>query len=109
MTTRKVTTADKLATVEVMIETLRRPGVIDDRVTILKAIAADLRGRLGNAPSVAEHELERRLSAVERARERGADERGAVIGLGEELVGRWPCVKQALERFGAEVEAEARK
>ena len=99
------TTQEKLSTVESLIEAFRRIEKNDDnyhRLQVLGSIASDLRGRLNVAPSVALTELERRITAAIRSKTKHGYENGAMVGLGEELIGRWPCVKQALEKFGAE-------
>lgn len=101
---------EQIETVEALIEAFRqtaRAPADDRRLAALKAIATDLRGRLGAAPSVALHELERRMVAVRRnPRGSGSGRVNAQIGVAEELVCRWPTVKQALERFGAEIEGK---
>lgn len=101
-------TQEQIETIEAMIEAFRqtaRAPEHDRRLAVLKAIAADLRGRLGSAPTVALHELERRMTAVRRHPSGSGVKRvNAQIGVAEELVCRWPTVKQALEKFGAEIE-----
>ena len=107
MTLRLFTTAEKLDLVEQMIGTLRVSAQTDadiERIHILKAIASDLRGRMTQAPSAALYQLERRLASVARSRTRLGHSQGALIGVAEELMGRWPTVKQALEKFGADLE-----
>lgn len=96
-----ITTAEKIAFVERLITEERdRTGY---RNEILKAICADLRGRLECAPSVALFTLEQRMVALSRQPQN--NRMNAQIGVAEELVARWPTIKQALERFGAEVAA----
>lgn len=103
------TILEKLGAVEQEIDRLRRTGGDVDHLRVLRAVAADIRGRLETAPSVALVELERRMAAVSRAKTRLGYENGALVGVAQELIGRWPVVKQALERFGAEIEnGEAR-
>jgi hypothetical protein len=99
------TTEEKLAEVERQIEALRRLAATEDnyrQIRIVRSIAADLRGRLGGAPSIALAELERRIVFAHRSKTRLGYDRGALVGIAEELIGRWPTVKQALERFGGE-------
>lgn len=105
------TTAEKLAQIEGLIINHRwaraDPMVPENRTyEVLKTIAADLRGRLDSAPGEAEHALERRIVAIRMARSRRAPTNGALVGLAEELIGRWPVVRQALVRFGAMAEEE---
>lgn len=95
-----IPTAEKIGFIERMIA--EEPGRTY-RNDILKAIAADLRGRLDGAPSVALVSLEQRMVSLSRAS--GGRRVGVQIGVAEELVARWPTIKQALERFGAEVSA----
>lgn len=73
---------------------------------ILCAIASDLRARQATAPSAAEDQIERRLRGVRNAQERGDDLTGAKMSLANEIMGRWPVIRQALEKFGAELENE---
>ena len=49
-------------------------------------------------------ELERRIVFAQRSKTRLGYDRGALLGIAEELIGRWPTVKQALERFGEAAE-----
>lgn len=102
-TVRNYTVEEKLAEVERLIEVNRGNDV-------LREVARDLRGRLLTAPSVAIVMLERRLNAV-KARSVPAVGSGfrmseALSGAGEELVARWPTIRQALERFGNQLEQE---
>lgn len=104
MTFRTFTTHEKLSEVERLIEQQRSAG---SRNEVLIEIAKDLRGRLAGAPSVALLQLERRLAATQHRRfEPVRSQIDAVVGVGEELIARWPIVKQALERFGAELEVK---
>lgn len=105
------TTDEKMAALEKLIETLRRTanGVEDnERIRIMGAIATDLRARINAAPTVALTQIERRMTAVMRHKTRLGYETGTMVGFAEEVIGRWSVVKQALEKFGAEVENEKR-
>lgn len=105
MTLHMITTMEKLAEVERLIEEARRTaGAHSQEAEILRAIAADLRARLDGVPGVALTELERRLGAVKRSRLRATRDLGPMLGVAEEVIARWPILKQALERFGAEVQ-----
>lgn len=103
-------TSEKLAAVEAVLRTYRdapRGSPERQQYDILKAVASDLRGRLEQAPSVSLVQIERSVVALQRARSPGAPyPLGPFVRVGEELIARWPTVKQALERFGAEVERE---
>lgn len=70
----------------------------------LRSIVADLRARKATAPNAAEQQIERRLRGIHNAQERGDNPDGAKISMANEVMGRWPVIKQALERFGAEIE-----
>ena len=94
----------------------RREKMIEDRkarfghgdhlVQIWVSIAKDMRARMESAPSVAETELQRRIDGAIRSKTALGYNNGDMRGIAEELIGRWPVVKQALERFGAEIEKE---
>jgi len=69
----------------------------------LKEIAKDLRARLPAAPSDALLALQRRIAdaaATKGPAMQGFD-RSALAGIGEEVIGKWPVIRQALERFGS--------
>jgi cobalamin biosynthesis protein CbiD len=95
-----ITTDEKLRAVEALIEDLRG----NPEAEVYKAIAKDIRARLDSAPSAALHEIERRMAAVQRTRSRLGYENGALVGVAQEVIGRWPVVKLALELFGADAE-----
>lgn len=102
MTIHLHTTQEKLAEVERLIEEERR--MTGRRNEVLRSIGADLRGRLEDAPTVTLVELERRMVGVVRSKRGGHYDDGNMIGLAQEVVGRWTSIRQALERFGAEVD-----
>lgn len=81
---------------------------VDEHQTyqVLKTIAVDLRGRLGSAPSIAEHELEKRIEGVKAGKTATGYPANGMIELAQELIGRWPTVKQALTMFNAMAEEE---
>lgn len=84
------------------IDTMRdTKGVVvgNECLAVLKSIAADLRGRRPEAPGIALAELARRLDRVLASKTSLGYEAGTLIGLAEELIGRWPTVRQALESF----------
>lgn len=105
------TLAEKIAVLDNLIEEFRwarsKPE-IPEHVTYstLKAISADMRARLGSAPSVAEHEIGRRITAVRQAKTINGNLTGAIMALGQEVHARWPLVQQALNRFGALTEVD---
>lgn len=106
---RAVTPAEKLAIVEALIEAHRwarsDPAVPEHRTwEALKAIAADLRA---DEPRVASKALETLDYRIDRARQQkarlGYYEIGHLQGIAEELIGRWPVVRKALERYQQEL------
>ena len=113
MSSIKFTTADKLAFLEELIEVVRaerriraletRAGAEPSdtrRFELLKALAADTRARLEGAPSAAMSALQSRLDAVDRSKTGLGYSRDRLISTAEELIARWPVVKQSLELFG---------
>ena len=100
------TDAEILKEIEGLIEEYRfardfPAGSAERRTYIaLKAVASDIRGRRLKAGSEAITALQGRMDALKRAgHHRGPRRTDALIGLAEELVGRWPSVRQALESF----------
>jgi hypothetical protein len=106
MTLHVFTIQEKLEAVENLIALWRRTGAAAVDLDLLKAIAADLRARLDHVPSAALVSLEQRVVAMKRTRSTLGYHTGAMIGLSQEVAARWPVVRQALERFGAEVETK---
>lgn len=98
MTLHVCTTEEKLDEVERLIR-------VDPRNEVLKAVAADLRARLDGAPAAALVLLERKVVAAARSKTSLGYSQNHMIRVAEEFLCRWPLVKQALEKFGAEVEA----
>lgn len=85
------------------IESLIQDGRADPRMNILRAIAADLRGAMDHAPNVTLTELRRRLTAAKAGKPRGAGYMPShLIGIGEELIARWPTVERALKLMNGE-------
>ena len=118
MSYHRFTTMEKIGVIEMLIEDARAVGGAPPgsekhvRIQIMKSIAADLRGQLEGAPSVALVEIDRRLTALDRIRRGGnfdtANPRalGALIGLMQEMVCRWPTVKLALEQLDETIKKE---
>jgi len=92
-------------TIEEKLDEVERLIRVDPRNDVLKAVAADLRARLDGVPSAALTSLEWKVVGAARARTAVGYPHNHLIGVAEELLGKWPLVKQALEKFGAEVEA----
>jgi hypothetical protein len=100
-------THEKLAEIERLIVISRKSAVSEEdyrRIAIVRSIAADLRARMDCAPSVALHEIERRVVFAKRSVTRLGFDNGALVGIAQEIIGRWPLIKQCLEKFGATAE-----
>lgn len=98
------TTDEKLNVVERLIEEWRwaRDGHTDQRQVyeVLKSIAKELGARRVGAPGVVEVELERRMAAVQASKTSLGYAVPAMVGLAQELVGRWQTVIHALRGMG---------
>lgn len=106
---RLFTVAEKLAEIEELIELYRFARRFPDdpeyqTYLILKAVAEDLRARTNGAAGDARRELGRRIAAAVRTSDGMPNSTfaNAVLGVGQELIGRWPVVEQALERYEEE-------
>lgn len=104
MSLRLYSVAEQLEVIEGLIEQIRMTESRDDlRLEILKSVAQDLRARVDHAPTAALFQLQARLAKVLRSKENGSKYKtGTLVGVADELIARWPVVKQALERFEAE-------
>lgn len=100
MTIHTITLQEQIAEVEHLLIAERRKGTRSDA---LRAIAADLRGRIDGAPSATATFLQRRINSVQQSKTSTGYHQGALIALGQEFIGHWPTIKQALERFEDEV------
>jgi hypothetical protein len=106
VTFRSFTVEEQLDEVDALIRVFHRghPSRMSAHgVNVLKSIAADLRGRVPDAPEIARSELQRRINDMMRSKTVLGFERGAMVGLAQELIGRWPTVKVALEKFEKEL------
>lgn len=97
-----MTTHELLNAVEALIVAERR--LTGRKNEVLCEVAADLRGRLSEAPCMAMLYLDQRLQAMKRSKTAIGYSEGTMMGVAQELLHRWPVVKQALERFGAKIE-----
>lgn len=98
---------DKIFEVERLLEEFRwargAPATAEHKTwLVLRALASELRGRKAEAPSQAETQLERRRLAVIASKTRLGYANGPLVGLAQELLGRWETVLQGL-RLLAEV------
>lgn len=98
---------EKLAALEVEIvesrRTARPPGSAAQRHhQLLKAIAADVRGRQEFPRSNALGAIEREIERVQRSKTALGYDRGCLEHLANVTISKWPTISQALERFGEE-------
>ena len=91
--------AEMLEVVEALIEQQRHERTSHLAFLTLRALAADIRGRLPGANSEAQGALQRAIDGCIATKTRLGYERGHLQRVGEELIGRWPVVRQALERM----------
>jgi hypothetical protein len=94
----------KLQAVERLIEEFRWArddySVPENRTYfVLKAIADDLRGRLPGAPGEALRGLEEIINAAKQTKIRNGYEIGHLRRIAEYVIGCWPTLRQALEKF----------
>lgn len=101
MSIHGISVREQLAEVDLLLVKERRS--YGTRNEALRAIAADLRARLDGAPTVAATELQMRINIVKQSKTVLGYSEGTLIALAQEFIGRWPCVKLALERFEDEV------
>ena len=104
------TDLEKLTTVDVLIthwRSGRLSPILNGRRTllILKEIADDIRGRDPKQATKTLLLLDREITNARKARDRtstGGYPLGNIKAVGEITIGRWPSIREALERFGKE-------
>lgn len=99
-----LTDAEKLVELEDLITHFRYARFtpeVPEHVTYitLTACARDLRGRMAVTVSETQHELQRALDQMHGSKTALGYEAGKMRHVAEMLRGRWPTVRQALERF----------
>ena len=114
MTEQPVTLQDQIDAITRLLEDFRwarnEPRCIEHKTYVaLKEIVKDLRARLPEAPGKTLLALQRRIADA--AATKGGNgglgfATGALVGLGQEVIARWPVLRQSLERFGAEAERQ---
>lgn len=97
----RVSIDEQIIEVERLIETFRwaRAYDVPEGLTYraLKQVATDLRARLPGTASDAANAIERRIEDANRSKTHLGYAINALRGLGEELIGRWPTIRHALE------------
>ena len=101
---RPLTDAEKLIEIEALIEDFRyarNDPILQEHRTYLtlKSIAADLRGRGPGVAGAAQVELQRVIDNAIAAKTGLGYDVNRLRRVAEELIGRWPTIRQALERF----------
>lgn len=97
--------SDFLRAAEQLIEDFRwargEQGTPEYRVySNLKIVAAELRARAPEAPGQVILALEERIAFVERSKTRLGYDANKLRALAEEVMGRWPVIRLALEKQG---------
>lgn len=107
MSLHTFTTDEKIEFVEKLIEVSRaacRAAGQDSeafhKLSLLKAIALDLRALKLGAPSEALTTVEMRINSVARSKTALGYSSQSLIGLANDVVARWPVLKISLELFG---------
>lgn len=109
MMNKNFTLTDKIKTVDVLVDDFRWARGKEDEPEhltywTLKAIADDLRARQRHVRLDALDDLQRAVDMANANKVRNYYEPGRLQFLAERLIGRWPVVRQALERFAADAE-----
>lgn len=104
MPAKNFTANETLDALEATIGCLDKRGLVSpQRLAALKSLVEDIRGREPIASRTAKRELERRINDLIRTKTpAGAYNQGGLVGLAQELLGRWPTVKQALDLMDEE-------
>lgn len=102
--TPEISLQDKIDAVERLLDDLqwaRNDPACPEFATFyaLKAIALDIRGRMPGKAEEVRRVLGSRIGNAVRSRTALGYEIMHLKGIGEELIGRWPVVEQALEQF----------
>ena len=108
MTLRMFTAEQQIEELEGLIRDVRigrRPTVSMD---VVKSIIADIQGRHPEEAGIALSELRRLLADAAASRTAMGWSAGSLRAIAENVIGRWPTIRQCLERFEAEL-TERRK
>jgi hypothetical protein len=105
MTLRMFTAEQQIAELEGLLRDLRtgrRPTV---SVEVLKSVVSDIQGRFPEEPGDALRELRRLLADAAASRTDLGWSAGSLQAIAQQVIGRWPTIRQCLERFEAELQA----
>lgn len=94
----RLTDEEQLEVVERLIEQERELGGTYTTISALRAIAKDIRARLPDGAGRALEALQRAIDVCVATKTSLGYDSGQIQRVGEELIGRWPVVKLALER-----------
>jgi hypothetical protein len=106
MTLRMFTAEQQIAELEGLLRDLRlarRPTV---SVPVVKSVVEDIQARFPEEPGDALRALQRLLADYAAAHSVGQGSR-SYKAIAECVIGRWPTIRQALERFEAEITEKA--
>ena len=106
MTLRLFTATQKVEAIDAVIRDVslgRRVAPSKAEVEALKSIRADLMATYPECPGVTLRELQRRIADAAATRTPDGWSAGALRGIAEQVIGHWPRIRQALERFEAEL------
>jgi hypothetical protein len=103
MTLRMFTAEQQVSELEGLLRDLRlgrRPTV---SVEVLKSVVSDIQARFPEEPGDALRDLQRLLADAAASRTALGWSAGSMQAIAQNVIGRWPTIRQALERFEAEI------
>lgn len=108
--TKFATPQERAAELEDIIRAMYQGKAAKDRVlAALKACAGDLRGQSTARASDALLALQARIANAASTRTASGWNPNALQGIGQDVIGYWATIRQALRKFGAEAEEERRR
>jgi hypothetical protein len=108
MTLRMFTAEQKIAELEGLIRDVRlgrRPTVSLD---VVKSVIEDIQGRFPEEPGDTLRQLQRLLADAAASRTALGWSMGSLQAIAQYVIGRWPTIRQCLERFEAEITEDVR-
>jgi hypothetical protein len=103
MTLRMFTAEQQVEELEGLLRDLRlgrRPRVSAE---VVKSVVSDIQARFPEEPGDALRQLQRLLADAAASRTASGWSDGAMRAIAQYVIGHWPTVRQALERFEAEL------